>query len=95
MVLAGIWENRNRRRHIAQGREEGLEEGREEGREQGIAQGREEGIAQGREQANIVWRDWLRRKEAAEAGGQPFNDPLPGTIGNRNSGGNASLPRQP
>ena len=87
MVLAGIWENRNRRRHIAQGREEGLEEGREEGREQGIAQGRE--------QANIVWRDWLRRKEAAEAGGQPFNDPLPGTIGNRNSGSNAPLPRQP
>ena len=87
MVLAGIWENRSRRRHIAQGREEG--------REQGIAQGREEGIAQGREQANIVWRDWLRRKEAAAAAGQPFNEPMPGTIGSIASGGNAPPSLQP
>ena len=87
MVLAGIWENRNRRRHIAQGREQG--------REEGIFQGREEGKMIGREQANIVWRDWLRRKETAAAAGQPFNEPMPGTIGGIASGGNAPLPHQP
>lgn len=69
MVLAGIWENRNRRRHIAQGREEGLEEGREEGREE----------------ANNAWLNWLRRKEDAEVNGVPFNEPTPGDNGDRNA----------
>lgn len=69
MVLAGIWENRNRRRHIAQGREEGLEEGREEGREE----------------ANNAWLNWLRRKEVAEVNGVPFNEPTPGDNGDRNA----------
>ena len=60
MVLAGIWEKRNRRRHIAQGFEQGktigLEQGREEGREEGVEQGEtlgreealDEGIARGK-----------------------------------------------
>ena len=91
MVLAGIWENRNRRRHIAQGKEEG----REEGLEQGLAQGREQGKTIGFEAANNAWRDWLRRKETAAAAGQPFNEPMPGTIGSIASGGNAPLPHQP
>ena len=89
MVLAGIWENRNRRRHIAQGREEGLEEGREEGLEQGLeqglAQGREQGKTIGFEAANNAWRDWLRRKEDAEVNGVPFNEPTPGDNGDRNA----------
>ncbi len=77
MVLAGIWENRNRRRHIAQGKEEGREEGREEGLEQGKTIGFEA--------ANNAWRDWLRRKEDAEVNGVPFNEPTPGDNGDRNA----------
>ena len=73
MVLAGIWENRNRRRHIAQGKEEGREEGREEGKTIGF------------EAANNAWREWLRRKEDAEVNGVPFNEPTPGDNGDRNA----------
>lgn len=84
MVLASMYENRNRRRHIAQGRAEGLKEGRE----QGIAEGK----AIGRAEAHSAWRDWLRRKEIAVANGQPFTEPTPGT--NR-SGSSASPSQQP
>ena len=65
MVLAGIYERRNRCRAHAEGREEGREEGRVEGR------------AEGRVEANSTWRDWLRRKEAAAERGETFNEPMP------------------
>ena len=38
-----------------------------------INQGREEG----REEANQRWEAWLKRRDEAEANGQPFNEPPP------------------
>ena len=35
--------------------------------------------AEGREEANRLWAGWNRRREEAEAKGQPFNEPPPGT----------------
>jgi hypothetical protein len=39
--------------------------------------GRAEGIAEGKARALQEWREWLERKEAAEAAGEPFNEPPP------------------
>ena len=39
--------------------------------------GRAEGIAEGKARAQQAWREWLERKEAAEAAGEPFNEPPP------------------
>lgn len=80
MVLASMYENRNRRRHIAQGREQGRAEGFEQGRAEGLAE------------AHSVWRDWLRRRDAAAASDQTFDEPMPGTKGSNRS---AILPHQP
>ena len=38
---------------------------------------RTEGHAQGRAESDKAWREWLRRKEEAEANGLPFNEPAP------------------
>lgn len=46
-------------------------------------EGRQEGRAEGRAEANKAWREWLGRKEAAEASGEPFNEPAPDTTRNR------------
>lgn len=81
MVLAGIYERRNRRRARAEGRAEGRVEGHAEGRVEGLAEGRVEGLAEGhsegRAEANSAWRDWVQRKEAAAERGEPFNEPMP------------------
>ena len=61
MVLAGIYERRNRRRAYADGH----------------ADGHSEGHSEGRAEANSAWRDWLRRKEAAAERGEPFHEPMP------------------
>ena len=95
MVLASMYENRNRRRHIALGRAEGRELGRVEGLKEGREQGIAEGKAIGRAEAHSAWRDWLRRKEIAAANGQPFTEPMPGTNRNGNSGSNAPPSQQP
>ena len=39
--------------------------------------GRAEGIAEGKARAQQAWREWRKRKEAAEAAGEPFNEPPP------------------
>ena len=46
-------------------REEGREQGREEGREQAAAK------------LNAQWRDWIERRDAAAANGEPFDEPPP------------------
>ena len=61
MVLAGIFEKRIFRR----------------GREEGIEEGREEGIAIGEERSNQRWREWVQRRDQAEARGEPFDEPQP------------------
>ena len=61
-------------------REEGKKEGREEGREEGKKEGRKEGVTVGEMQANQRWRDWLRRRDEAQAKGEPFDEPPPDRI---------------
>ncbi len=52
-------------------------------RTEGRQEGRAEGRVEGRAEANKAWREWLGRKEAAEANGDPFNEPAPDTTRNR------------
>ena len=63
---------------IAQGRAEGIVEGRAEG----VAEGRAEGVAEGeaRARAELVAEvvAWNERRLAAEARGEPFDEPPPG-----------------
>ncbi len=47
------------------------------GREEGIEEGREEGIAIGEERSNQRWREWVQRRDQAEARGEPFDEPPP------------------
>ena len=63
MVIARIMEKRTFLKGRAQGIEEGLEMGREEGREE----------------SNRLWEAWYNRRLQAEARGEPFDEPRPGT----------------
>ena len=45
----------------------------EQARAEGLAEGRSEGF-QG---ANAEWIEWFKRKDAAEAAGEPFDEPSP------------------
>ena len=85
MVLAGIYERRNRRRAYADGHSDGRAEGRLEGR------------AEGRAEANSAWRDWLRRKEAAAERGEPCHEPMPDdeSAANAGAGGGIAAPTTP
>lgn len=47
------------------------------GREEGIEEGREEGIAIGEERSNRRWREWVQRRDQAEARGETFAEPMP------------------
>ena len=49
------------------------EKRREEAREKGRVEGREKGI----DEANNRWRAWNRRRQQAEARGEPFHEPVP------------------
>ena len=62
-----------------QAREEGLAAGRAEGRTEGRAEGRTEGRAEGEAQTQAAWEAWNERRIAAEASGEPFDEPPPGT----------------
>ena len=48
-----------------------------EGKAEGIAEGIAEGKAEGLQLANQAWVEWFQRKEAAEAAGEPFDEPSP------------------
>ncbi len=63
----------------AEGRVEGRAEGRVEGRVEGRAEGRVEGRAEMRAEMLEAVRQWNERRLAAEANGEPFDEPLPGT----------------
>ena len=47
------------------------------GHAEGRLEGRVEGHAEGRVESNTEWRDWLNRKNEAEAQGLPFDEPPP------------------
>ena len=44
---------------------------------------REEGRKQGSAEAHARWETWNERRLAAEAKGEPFNEPTPATLRNR------------
>ena len=69
---------KKRDENIQKGREEGREQGIEQGREEGREQGREEGLKEGMEQMRSQWQAWNERRLAAEARGEPFDEPPPG-----------------
>ena len=66
MVLAKLYTDRVR----AEAREAGRKEGYEAARAQGKTEGMQEMLAR--------WRNWNRRRKAAEQASQPFNEPRPG-----------------
>ena len=41
------------------------------------AEGEARGEARGQARMHRLWTEWLQRKEAAEAKGEPFNEPPP------------------
>ena len=45
--------------------------------EEHIAQGREVGLAEGVDKSNKAWREWLQKRDNAEAQGLPFDEPSP------------------
>ncbi len=49
----------------------------ERARAEGRSEGRSEGLAEGFQEANTEWIEWFKRKDAAEAAGEPFNEPSP------------------
>ena len=53
-------------------------------REEGSEQGREQGRKQGSAEAHARWETWNERRLAAEAKGEPFDEPTPATLRNRN-----------
>ena len=46
-------------------------------RQRYLREGREEGRKEGRTQVQELWEDWNRRREEAEAMGEPFAEPPP------------------
>ena len=71
--------------HEARGEERGIKLGEERGiklgEERGIKLGEERGIQLGEEQGRAserdAWVDWLERRDAAAATGEPFTEPNP------------------
>ena len=58
-------------------REDALAKGREAGHEEGREEGRKAGREAGRKAERIAWRDWVNRRDAAIARGEPFDEPAP------------------
>ena len=56
-----------------------IERHKAEGMVVGLAKGREEGLAEGQAAERSQWQHWNRRRLDAEAAGQPFHEPPPGT----------------
>ena len=71
--------------HEARGEERGIKLGEERGiklgEERGIKLGEERGIKLGEERGKELerdtWVDWLERRDAAAAAGEPFTEPNP------------------
>ena len=65
------------------------EEGRVEGREEGKVEGRVEGKVEGRAEERLLWSEWNRRREEAEANGARFTEPPPDRVGENGANGTA------
>lgn len=68
MVIAAYYQREQRRKAQEESRK-ASEEARAEGREEG------------REESNAAWREWLSRMQAAQAAGEPFEEPPPDSNG--------------
>lgn len=66
---------KERRRQEAEQRRQEAERREQQAREKGLAEGRAEGEAQ----TQAAWKAWNERRLAAEAEGEPFDEPPPGT----------------
>ena len=66
-------------------RRQEAEQRQREAREKGLAEGLAEGRVKGEAQAQAAWEAWNERRLAAEAGGESFDEPPPGTS-NRGEG---------
>ena len=71
-----------KRRIEAERRREEAERRREEAEER-VARIRYEGRAEGAAQAQAAWEAWNERRLAAEANGEAFDEPTPGTTSDR------------
>ena len=65
------------------------EEGRVEGRIEGRVEGRVEGKVEGRAEERLLWSEWNRRREEAEANGVRFTEPPPDRVGENGANGTA------
>ena len=77
MVFGTWYRQRTRQRAQEEGMREGLEKGIQEGLEKGIQEGRQEG----RQEQHERWLQWLDRRQRAEEGGLPFDEPPPSLNG--------------
>lgn len=81
MLLAPHFEVKIKARARAEGLAEGLAEGKSMGIAEGKAVGIEEGKAMGKvagiAEANREWLEWFANKAAADAAGEPFDQPSP------------------
>ena len=66
---------------VAQGEAQGEARGEARGRAEGIAEGRAEGISEGRAELVAEVVAWNERRLAADAKGEPFDEPPPGVEG--------------
>ena len=73
MVLAELFKRKRREENLAEGEARGLIEGEA----RGLAEGEARGLIEGQTHMHRLWTEWLRRKEAAESEGVPFEDPPP------------------
>ena len=79
-------EAERRREEAEQRREEARMKGHAEGRAEGHAEGRAEGRAEAEAEVRAEWEAWNERRMAAEASGEPFDEPLPGTTSSTEGG---------
>ncbi len=73
MVLYSIYQDRMKKRY-------------KRIRAEGVAQGKAEGIAEGRAEGIALIEDYYRRKSEAEARGEVFDEPYPGSASENGTG---------
>ena len=57
----------------------------EKARQEGRKEGRQEGRQEGRRENNEEWEAWLKRRDEAQANGQPFDEPSPSQVSGQNN----------
>ena len=87
MVTAKYLGNKFVKPLIEKRREEGRAEGRKEGKAEGRIEGKVEGRVEGRAEERLLWSEWNRRREEAEANGVRFTEPPPDRVGENGANG--------